>query len=414
MTTRPEGASVAAVAELAGKAPTPDTRGSAEAPACAASPSAMRLLVMAHFVYRGRVGGAEPMLYNLLHGLARHSTRLSIACADRGNLDAAFAAAIASEPAVRLVEAGGGGPRFLAEQRACLEIADQADAVLFPNYFVPPVIPRRLGRVGVVLHDMQYRHFPQHFSRRKRAWLATAQRFALHRADRVITISEFVRDDVLRTFGRHAERKLIAIPNPISWERFGTDRSVSPPLAEPYILTVAAQYPHKNLETLIRAFAVLAREEKQVRLVLIGRDYNSLHGVLGKRPSLLALVDELDIGPRVHLTGYLDDRALGAWYRGAALFAFPSVFEGFGMPPVEAIGFGLPTVTTRCTSLPEATMGLATYVDAHYDVAEWADRLREVLLSPQRHRPTPADAARVRAHYSDDRIADLYSRALAS
>jgi glycosyltransferase involved in cell wall biosynthesis len=376
-----------------------------------------RLLVAAHFVYAGRVGGAEHMLYNLLRGIAGSGPALDVLCAARGNLDPAFLHALERQPDTRVLERGGAGPRFLAEQRACLDPALSSDAVLFPNYYIPPWVPARLGRVVTVLHDLQYKHFPQNFSARKRAWLTASQAFAVRRADRLVVISEFVGQDVLRWFGDNLAGKLAVIPNPISWDRFGVAADDEPaPIPQPYILSVAAQYPHKNLEVLVRGFAEVARRHPDLQLVLCGQDYRSLHGVAqegaaGRRGGLLSVAHALGLEKRVRLTGYVDDAALGRWYRHARLFAFPSVFEGFGMPAVEALGFGLPTVTTRCTALPETTLGLAAYVGDAYSAGEWAERLDAVLRDSATYRPDALAVARLRAHYSPERVARAYCSA---
>ncbi len=366
-----------------------------------------RLLVAAHFVLAGRVGGAEQMLYNLLRGMADLPMATTILCSDAARLDPVFRHEVAAQPSLSLRETGGRGPRFLAEQRACLAGALTADAILFPNYYLPPLTPARLGRTGIVLHDLQYRHFPAYFSARKRAWLGAAQRSALRRADRVFVISDFVRRDVLRVFGERVAAKLVVAPNPISWSRFGKPAATEArPLADPYILSVAAQYAHKNLATLIRGFAKLASRDRDVTLVLCGQDQSGLHGVGGVRVGLRRLIAELGLADRVVLTGYLDDAALGRWYRHAALFAFPSLFEGFGMPPVEALGFGLPVLTTNRTALPEVTLGLARLVSKAESPSAWASHLAEML----RHgtRPSAADAARVRRTYSPAACAARY------
>ena len=351
------------------------------------------------------------MLYNLLRGLSQTCRQLTILCASERNLSAASLADLHRHDSVRIAEHGGGGPRFIAEQRACLTPGLSGDAVLFPNYFVPPITPRRLGRVATVLHDLQYRHFPQHFSTKKRAWLAAAQSFAVRKADRLIVISDFVRQDALRWFGDRIGDKCTVIPNPISWDRFSSGLDLGSPMDRPYVLSVAAQYPHKNLEVAVRAFAEVARRNQDLQLVLCGQDYNALHGVAGSRTGLLPLAEQLGIGRRVHLTGYVDDATLGRWYRHATLFAFPSVFEGFGMPAVEALGFGLPTLTTRRTAIPETTLGLASYVDDPYSISEWAERIEAVARHPDRNRPSSADIARLRAHYEPERIAGAYAAA---
>ncbi len=370
----------------------------------------LRLLVTAHFVFTGRVGGAEHMLYNLVRGMAASGASPGVLCASEANLDPAFVAEMTANHPGSLVTCGGGtGPRFISEQRACLRPELRADATLFPNYFVPPIVPRRLGRVTTVIHDMQFRHFPQHFSVKKRAWLAASQAFAMRRADRVVAISEFVREDLLRHYGRQFERKVVTIPNPISWDRFDVPGEDQRPIAQPYILSVAAQYAHKNLEVLVRAFAQVAKLNPDLQLVFCGQGYNSLRGVAGNRQGLQPLIEQLGLQHRVRMTGYVDDIALGQWYRHAALFAFPSVFEGFGMPPVEALGLGLPTITTRRTALPETTLGLAEYVDDPFSEDEWARRIGLMLRSPAAYRPQAADIARLRAKYSLPQVGRQYA-----
>lgn len=371
-----------------------------------------QLLVTAHFVFHGRVGGAEHMLYNVLRGLDRNGVGLGVLCAERSNLDPAFVAEFeASQPGRLVACRGGTGSRFLAEQRACLRPGLRSEAVLFPNYFVPPVVPRRLGRVSAVVHDMQFRHFPANFSAKKRAWLSAAQAFAVRRADTVVAISDFVRDDLVRHYGARCARKVLTVPNPISWDRFDGPGLHERPIAQPYVLSVAADYAHKNLDVLIRAFAEVARRDRDLQLVFCGQDYGGLRGVAGTRRDLKLLVHDLGLQGRVRVTGYVDDAALGRWYRHASLFAFPSLFEGFGMPPVEALGFGVPTLTTALTALPETTLGLAATVADPVRADEWADHILAMVRNPEEFRPSAADVERVRRHYSPERIGGLYAAA---
>ena len=370
-----------------------------------------RLLVTAHFVFAGRVGGAEHMLYNLLRGLAASGADLGVLCAAESNLDPAFVAELRNAKSGELLACGGGdGSRFIAEQRACLATSLSADAILFTNYFVPPIVPRRLGRAVAVMHDVQFRHFPAYFSPKKRAWLTASQGFAMRRADTIVAISDFVRRDLLRIYGARYERKVVTIPNPISWDRFGPP-SPARPLDRPYILSVAAQYAHKNLDTLLRAFAAVARRNRDVMLVFCGQAYGGLRGVKAEASGLQALVAELGLQDRVVMTGYVDDRSLGTWYRHAELFAFPSLFEGFGMPAAEAIGFGLPTLTSNTTALPEVTQGLATYVDAPRCSDAWASLMLEMLRDRNSYEPDRDRMAALRQSYGVDAIGQRYREA---
>ena len=118
-------------------------------------------------------------------------------------------------PQNKYCECGGPGPRFVSEQRACFDGRLNGAAILFPQYYVPPIIPRRLGQAAVVIHDFQYRHLPQYFSARKRAWLRLSHWRAFFTATKVIVISNFVRQDAIGLYGRCAE-KAVVIPNPVS------------------------------------------------------------------------------------------------------------------------------------------------------------------------------------------------------
>jgi glycosyltransferase involved in cell wall biosynthesis len=119
------------------------------------------------------------------------------------------------------------------------------------------------------------------------------------------------------------------------------------------------------------------------------------------------LISELGLEGVVRATGFITAHELGDLYRGASLFVFPSIFEGFGLPPVEALGFGLPVITTRCASLVEVTRGLADYVDNPHDVDELATLIMTRLKDGCR--PSSDDVQSIRDFYAPPRIGgELY------
>jgi glycosyltransferase involved in cell wall biosynthesis len=363
----------------------------------------MRIAIDASFLVPGRVGGAEHMLTNLVEGLAATAKDDELLVLTDHPWEA---------PArVRWQPLRGPGNRFSRSWLTLRPLLDDVDAVLFSNYFTPPIRrTRRRPRFVTVIHDLQYRHYAANFSREKRAWLRATHMATLRLADVVVAISDDVRDDVLATYGRRWARRVRTVPNPVSWSRFGPAAPSNRPEADPpYVLAVAAQYPHKNLATLVRAFAALARRpgRDDVRLVLAGQLGRNLHGVAWYE-SIEDVVAESGAGDRVDVTGYVDDRRLGELYRGASVFCFPSLFEGFALPPVEALGFGLPVLTTRLTSIPEVTLGLATYLDDPLDVESMAERLGAMLDEPSRYAPSEEQALRVRETYAPSRIAERY------
>jgi glycosyltransferase involved in cell wall biosynthesis len=348
------------------------------------------------------------MTYNLVRGLTQARAKPVVLCSDKRNLAEQFVAECGNT-GVPVISCGGRrGPRFLVEQRACLDRSLRGEAILFPNYFLPPVIPRRLGATAVVIHDFQYRHYPEYFSSKKSAWLRLSHARALRKADQVIFISEFVRQDAIRWFGPIAERGVV-IPNPISWDRFPEAGEGPPLLGRPYILSVAAHYPHKGLKVLLEAFARFAARRKDFSLVLVGQLARNLVSVSDRERGLQAIIRDLGLQDRVFVTGYLGDRQLGNFYWHASAFAFPSVFEGFGMPAVEALGFGLRCLTTRCTALPETTLGLADYVDDPADADEWASRLDRLVDAP---RLLPDQIQRVKTQYDPLAVGARYKSVL--
>jgi len=360
----------------------------------------LRIAIDATFVIPGRVGGAEQMTMHLVEGLRAAGADHELTVIT----DHPWA-----EGAVGFRPSRGVGPRFIRIARTLLG-EPRYDAVLFTNYYTPPV-PSRGTRWVTVIHDLQYLHHPEFFSARKRAWLRASHQATLRLADRVVTISEHVRGDLLRSYGDRWGNKVVTIHNPVSWKRFGPDREAPDDDGRPYVLSVAAQYPHKNLDTLIAAFAKVAVSEPDLRLVLVGQLGSSLRGIASYR-RVEDTVDKLRLADRVLVTGYVDDRRLGAWYRGARLFAFPSLFEGFAQPPVEALGLGLPVLTSRRTSIPETTRGLATYLDDPLDPSAMAEAMLAILADPERFRPDPARVRELRASYEPALIGARYLEAL--
>jgi glycosyltransferase involved in cell wall biosynthesis len=369
----------------------------------------LRIAIDASFVDPGRVGGAEHMLVNLVQGLAESSLP--------GDRIDVFTDHPWEAPAdVRFRPLRGRGNRFTRITTTLRPILGSFDAVLFSNYYTPP-FPRTKARPRfvTVIHDLQYLHFPGYFHRRKRAWLRVAHNVTLRFADQIVAISDDVRRDILASYGPGFGGKVQTIHNPVDWDRFDSPDGAAPaPMQGRYILSVAANYPHKNLETLIRAFEHLRRRDgyEDVGLVLVGQFANKLHANPFVVP-LDRLVDQAGLRDSVYVTGYVDDRIVGSAYRHAGVFAFPSLFEGFALPPVEALGFGLPVVASRSPVITETTRGLGTYLDEPLDSIALAERLADVLEDPSAFRPSPEAVAEIRAVYAPARIGAAYRALLA-
>jgi glycosyltransferase involved in cell wall biosynthesis len=307
--------------------------------------------------------------------------------------------------------------RFLAESLFGLRESAGYDAALLPNYFRPPVV--RARRSVTVVHDLLYKHMPELAAWRKRVWQSLTQRYALWRSDRVVTISEAVRQDVLQWFGAKYADKVRTVWNPIAFERLDGTSVARTDAGRPYLLAVAVDRPFKNLYTLIRAFDILRRRRPDHMLVLVGelrsrRPKSRIHSahVAATMPPTVDLVRELGLEEHVLITGFVDDERLGAWYRGADLFVMPSLFEGFGMPPVESLALGTPTIVSDIPSLREATFSLAPFLRNPRDPQTMAEDLDQALASGPALKPTSEAMTELRRRFAPATIATQYLEVL--
>ncbi|KYH39281.1 MAG: hypothetical protein AYL30_000290 [Candidatus Hecatellales archaeon B24] len=179
--------------------------------------------------------------------------------------------------------------------------------------------------------------------------------------------------------------KLLRVPEwKIKVIHHGVDRVFKPtfskrPCEEPYILYVGSEHPRKNLKTLLRAFSLLKKDSRyrRLKLVKVGRAGG---GECDFRGETMRMVKALKIENDVVFTGWCSSEDLASYYSQAEVFAFPSVYEGFGWPPLEAMACGCPVVSSNASSMPEILGGAALLVNP-YDVEGWRQALDRVLSS---------------------------------
>jgi glycosyltransferase involved in cell wall biosynthesis len=245
--------------------------------------------------------------------------------------------------------------------------------MLHTTYSAPP-----LSACPVVLtvHDISYTDHPEWFSARDLRVLNTSVPFSIKRAARVITVSELCRRQIFDRYGP-PEEKVVAIHNaagaaaqPVEaaearqvLARLGVDPN------RRFILTVGNLQPRKNLVRLIEAFRTLVSTGVDVDLVVVGPE---------RYRAELVREAASRLGSRVHFTGYLSDHELAACYAQAAVFAFPSLFEGFGIPALEAMSHGTPVACARAGALPEVCGAAAQYFDP-LDVRSMIEAIRRLL-----------------------------------
>ena len=234
--------------------------------------------------------------------------------------------------------------------------------VLHVQFTAPPFAP---CPVVVSIHDLSFEHLPETFNRRSRTQLRLTVRRSARRAARILALSEHARRDIISTYGVPPETvSTIPLAAPINFgpisdktelqrvrDTYGIDGD--------YILSVCSIQPRKNLGRLIASYSYLRRarpESKLPKLVLVG-----------KRAWLydetLRAIQDNGLLDSIVLTDYVPQRDLPALYSGAICFVYPSYFEGFGLPPLEAMKCGTPVIAGNRTSLPEVIGDAGLLVD---------------------------------------------------
>jgi glycosyltransferase involved in cell wall biosynthesis len=230
------------------------------------------------------------------------------------------------------------------------------------------------------LHDIAYLLFPEHHLPRNRIYLRTMMPRFLRRADRIIAVSENTRRDALRSYPLDPE-KIEVIPEGVE-PRFRPDierealvdvrRRLG--LPERFVLSIGTIEPRKNHATLVEAYASLRTRHPDVGLVIAGG-----RGWLYER--FFERVRALGLDGHVVFTGHVQDEDMPALLNAAEVFAFPSEFEGFGLPPLEAMACGIPVVCSDAASLPEV-VGDAGMLVSPWDVGPWIQAIDRLLGDP--------------------------------
>jgi glycosyltransferase involved in cell wall biosynthesis len=246
---------------------------------------------------------------------------------------------------------------------ACLRLP--RDSMLLNPGYNPPLVSR--VPYAICVHDLNHLDRPDNASAAKTLYYRAVLAPRARRAHAVLTVSEFSRGRIVESLGVPAER-VVNVGNGVS-EVFTADGPRHAAGGD-YVLCVGNRKGHKNEPALLRAFASSGLHAR-LRLVLTGRP----------TPALDALATQLGIAGALSYAGEVTEEGLAALYRGALFLAFPSLYEGFGLPVVEAFACGTPVLTSSTTSLPEIARDAAVLVDPASDEAI-AQGLRRLADSP--------------------------------
>jgi glycosyltransferase involved in cell wall biosynthesis len=248
--------------------------------------------------------------------------------------------------------------------------------LLHVQYTAPPFAP---CPIIPTIHDLAFEHIPETFKRRSWMQLRLTVRRTARRASHIITVSKFSRDDIVKTYGISPE-DITVTPEAASDKFAPADSSeiervrARYKIEGEYILAVGSIQPRKNLSLLLAAYSDLLRARPQVKLPRLV--------LAGKRAWLyeetLRSVSSFGLERNITFTGYVPERDLPPLYSGALCFVYPSYFEGFGLPPLEAMRCGAPVITGNRTSLPEVVGEAGLMVDP-FDKDGLADAVRRVM-----------------------------------
>jgi glycosyltransferase involved in cell wall biosynthesis len=275
------------------------------------------------------------------------------------------------------------------------------DLFYSPDFVLPPTWPRT--RTVLTVHDLSFLRYPQHYMPKLARYLGQVVPRSVARADRVLADSEATRADLIELMGVAPERVEVLYSGvaprfrpqaePGERERLRDRHGLA---ERPYILSVGTIQPRKNTVHLIRAFARMRSVTRRPEQLLIAGGRGWLYQE--------AVAEAARHGDDVRILGFASDVDLPALYRGAALFAFPSFYEGFGLPVLEAMACGVPVVCSNASSLPEVAGDAALLVDPH-DEAGLAQAMQRALEDEPLRREMVARGLEQAAQFTWERAA---------
>ena len=245
------------------------------------------------------------------------------------------------------------------------------------QYTIPPRMP---CPTITTIHDVSFKRFPEFFRLKDRLILNWAVRRASKKAARIIVPSEHTKNELVQLYRMDPDKIAITYEG-VDAQFRPMDRNVTRALVggkygirTPFVLTLGVIQPRKNLGRLLEGFAMLKGNlESEHKLVIVGK-----HG--WKEADFGRRIAELGLGEEVVLTGYVPHGDLPALYSAADVFVYPSVYEGFGLPPLEAMACGTPVITGDCSSMPEVVGEAGLMVDP-YDPNAFAEAMARILAS---------------------------------
>lgn len=260
----------------------------------------------------------------------------------------------------------------------------KCDIFWSPHYNVP-ILPIKAKKRLVTIHDVYHLAYLQSLSLKQKLYAKIMMQAAVQKSCHIITVSQFSKKEIVK-YTPCSPDKISVIHNGINHDHF---RSISDngllqavrekyKLPENFILFVGNVKPHKNLITLIHAFDKI-KSSIPHELVIVGKKEGF---ITNDNKVFDRITQDKSLEEKIHFTGFVDDEDLPLIYNLADLFVFPSLYEGFGLPPLEAMACGCPTLVSNMASMPEICGPNAYYTDP-MDANQMADNIQKVINAPQ-------------------------------
>ena len=337
----------------------------------------MRIGVNTLFMLPGKVGGTETYVRGLLYGLSKvDKVNEYILFTNNSNHNSIEISSDRFSKILCMVSETSRLARVVYEQLFLPGIAAKhaVDILHSPGYVSP--IAGKFAKV-VTIHDMQYMYYPAYFNKAKLAYWKYLLPKSAKKSDVILTVSENSKADII-DFLKIPSNKVFVTYEAAKLVSNSTEDDVIPDITkkfgiyDDYILSVASLLPHKNLNKLIDSF-VLLEDKIAHQLVFVGLKRSALNEI--KKTA----ENKLKNPNRIAILGYIPDQDLSAVYKRASLFVLPSLFEGFGIPLLEAMSFGCPVAASNKTSIPEVVGDSAILFDPNSS-EQIAEKISDILF----------------------------------
>jgi len=276
-------------------------------------------------------------------------------------------------------------PKLWTQTRLALDLWKENPDVLWMPLHSIPIIRNKNLKTVVTIHDLAFKYFPETFPQKDIFKLNILTRLAVTNSDKIITISESTKKDILKFYPQVKEDKIQVISHGFDEDVFAQERNIEKEeevkkkykISGEYILSTGGLQPRKNLETLVESYGlakaerIVSNKSESLKLVLVGEN-------AWLSDSLFKKIENSPFKKDIILTGRVDFSDLGHLYRGAKIYVYPSLYDGFGITPLEAMAAKVPVLVANNSSLSEVCGQAALYFEAK-NSEDLADQISKVL-----------------------------------